>query len=134
MDVWRRLGSVLVGLLLGAACIVLAVFLHREGIVLAGAWAGVIGLLGIPIGGLGVWLAWPRTKGSEELPEEGSKVNVQQNEASYQGIIFAVQDGTQTIYSKQLDNIHNMAKKQQPNKETEALFAWIHRNGSAALT
>ncbi|HEY1665337.1 MAG TPA: hypothetical protein VGG54_06570 [Trebonia sp.] len=109
MNVWRRLCSVLAGLLLGAACVVLAIFLHREGIVLAGAWAGVIGLLGIPVGGLGVWVAWPR-KGSEELPrqaaelsEQGSRMSFQRNDSTYQGTTFAVQDGTQTIYYKQRD-------------------------------
>ena len=119
MNVWRRLGSVLAGLLLCAACVVLAVFLHREGIVLAGAWAGVIGLLGIPIGCLGVWLAWPRGKESEELPEQESQVSVQHNEASYQGVNFAVQDGTQTIYYRQPDNISDTAKNRQPDKKSE---------------
>jgi type VI protein secretion system component VasK len=119
MNVWRRLASVLAGLLLCAACVVLAVFLHREGIVLAGAWAGVIGLLGIPIGCLGVWLAWPGGKESAELPEQESQVSIQHNEASYQGVNFAVQDGTQTIYYKQPDNISDMAGKQQPDKESE---------------
>lgn len=67
----RRLGAVIVGAVLGAACVVLGVFLHREGVVLAGAWAGIIGLLGIPIGALGVWLAWPRGRGEATVRDEG---------------------------------------------------------------
>ncbi len=85
--------------MLGAACIVLAVFLHREGVVLAGAWAGIIGLLGIPIGALGVWLAWPRSHEEATVRDQGPSVNIQHNTASRGGTTFAVQDGDQSINS-----------------------------------
>jgi hypothetical protein len=84
-----------------AACAVLAFFLHREGIVLAGAWAGVIGLLGIPIGALGVWLAWPRSRDEKDPPGGESPTRVQRNMASSHGSVFAVQDGEQNIYNRQ---------------------------------
>ena len=119
MYVWRRLGSVLAGLLLCAACVVLAVFLHHEGIVLAGAWAGVIGLFGIPIGALGVWLAWPRSRQAKELSEQESQTSVQHNEASHHGTTFAVQDGSQIIYYKQPGDIPNTTRQQHSGKRSE---------------
>jgi hypothetical protein len=100
----RRLGSVLGGLLLGAACAILAVFLHHEGIILAGAWAGIIGLAGIPIGILAVWLAWPREPDAADSPDQKPRTNVQHNQASGLGATFAVQDGNQFIYYKQPSN------------------------------
>jgi hypothetical protein len=76
---------------------VLAIFLHSEGIILAGAWAGIIALLGIPIGILGVWLAWPRDQ--DDIPSRGESPGdrIQHNIASQNGTIFAVQDGHQSI-------------------------------------
>jgi hypothetical protein len=109
---WRRVGSVLAGVLLGAVCVALAVFLHREGIILAGAWAGVIGLLGIPVAALGAWLAWPRGEDATDSPEKKSQISVQYNETSDHGTTFAVQDGKQTIYYKQSpDNIAGTDKQ-----------------------
>jgi hypothetical protein len=117
MHMWRHLCSVLAGLLLGAACVVLAIFLHRQGIILAGAWAGVIGLLGIPIGALGVWLAWPRGENTESPIEQKPQAKVQRNETSGGGTIFAVQDGNQIIYNKQsADNITDVPKRVEEGK------------------
>jgi hypothetical protein len=91
--------------------VVLAFFLHRQGVVLAGAWAGIIGLLGIPIGLLGVWLAWPRDEDTESAPEQKTQASFQNNTTSGPGTIFAVQDGNQTIYYKQSpDNIIDSPK------------------------
>jgi hypothetical protein len=86
------------GVLVGVVGLALGFFLHREGIIRAGAWAGIIGLSGIPIGVLGVWLAWPRTRDGGDLPEQGSSVRIQQNNPSGHGTTFAVQDGNQIIY------------------------------------
>src|ERR1700722_9139135 len=101
VGMWRRLASVVVGVIVLAACTVLAIFLHREGIILAGAWAGVIGLLGIPIGALGVWLAWPHSHDEKDPPRQESPIRVQRNMASSHGSVFAVQDGEQNIYNRQ---------------------------------
>jgi uncharacterized membrane protein YccC len=100
VGMWRRLASVVVGVIVLAACVVLAIFLHREGIVLAGAWAGIIGLLGIPIGALGVWLAWPRSRDEKDPPALESPIRIQRNTTSSHGSVFAVQDGEQNIYNR----------------------------------
>jgi hypothetical protein len=114
----RRLGAVIVGAVLGAACVVLAVFLHREGVVLAGAWAGIIGLLGIPIGALGVWLAWPRGRGEAAGRDEGPNAEIQNNTASQGGTIYAVQEGNQSInYNRSDDDNNGLIPKQHPKRE-----------------
>jgi hypothetical protein len=115
---WRRLGSVLLGVLLGAACTVLAIFLYREGIIRAGAWAGVIGLLGIPIALVAVWLAWPRDRDAAKLPEQESRLKVQYNKASQHSSTFAVQDGNQGIYySRPTDNTPGTPQQKNGGEE-----------------
>lgn len=93
----RRFSAVTVGVVTGGACIALAIFLHKEGLVRAGAWAGVIALLGIPISILGVWLAWPsdHDRGSEH--RRSLRLAIQRNTSTQQSTIFAVQDGEQTV-------------------------------------
>lgn len=93
----RRFSAVTVGVIIGAACVTLAIFLHNEGLIRAGAWAGIIGLLGVPIGLLGVWLAWPRDRDDATAGEHGPSAQIQQNTTSQHGTTFAVQDGHQTI-------------------------------------
>lgn len=88
----------MVGVLVGVLGLALGFFLHREGVVRAAAWAEIIGLSGIPIAVLGVWLAWPRTNDSKDLPKQKSSVRIQQNNPSDHGTTFAVQDGNQIIY------------------------------------
>lgn len=115
MRLGRRAGAVALGATVGVACVVLAIFLHREGVVLGGAWAGIISLLGIPIGGLGVWLAWPRGGDKPPVSEKRLNVTYQHNSTSVQGTIFAVQDGNQNI------NYHGTANRVDnvpPERET----------------
>jgi len=93
----RRVGAIATGVVISAGCVVLAIFLHSEGIILAGAWAGIIALLGIPIGILGVWLAWPRDHDDIPSRDESNIDRIQRNIATQHGTIFAVQDGHQSI-------------------------------------
>ena len=93
----RRVGAIATGAVIGAGCVALAIFLHSEGIILAGAWAGIIALLGIPIGILGVWLAWPLDHDAVPSRDESHIDRIQRNIASQHGTIFAVQDGHQSI-------------------------------------
>jgi hypothetical protein len=116
---WRRTASVLAGLLLGGACVGLGIFLHHEGIVLAGAWAGVIGLLGIPVGALGVWLAWPRGEEPARLSEQEPLTSIQYNESSGHGTIFAVQNGKQVIYPDQSSRDASIAKERHSDEEID---------------
>jgi hypothetical protein len=114
----RRLGAVIIGVVLGAACVALAVFLHREGVVLAGAWAGIIGLLGIPIGALGVWLAWPRGRGEATVGGQGPSADIQKNTASRGGTIYAVQSGNQSINTNRPNDASNgLIPKNQAKQE-----------------
>src|SRR5208282_289174 len=100
------------------ACIALAVFLHREGVVLAGAWAGIIGLLGIPIGALGVWLAWPRGRGEATARDQEPSADIQNNTAFRGGTIYAVQGGDQSINNNRpSDDTNELLPKERPKRE-----------------
>jgi hypothetical protein len=113
-----RVGAVAIGAIVAAACVVLAIFLRREGVVLGGAWAGIIGLLGIPIGVLGVWLAWPRGGDKLTAHEESLNVRFQRNVTSGHGTVFAVQDGNQSIsYHGTADGVENAPPEAQKGDE-----------------
>ena len=85
------MGAVAVGILVAAVCVAIGVFLHGQGLARAGAWAGIIGLLGLPLGALGVWLAWPRGG------DGAAHTKVQNTTASDGGTAFVVMDGDQVI-------------------------------------
>jgi hypothetical protein len=93
----RRVGAVAVGVVVGAVCVAFGVFLHGQGVDRAGAWAGIIGLLGVPLGVLGVWLAWPRGGDGAAGRERAPQVKTQHNTASGGATVNAVQDGNQII-------------------------------------
>jgi hypothetical protein len=118
MKMGRRVGALAIGVLVGAACVVLAIFLYREGLVRAGAWAGIIGLFGIPIGALGVWLAWPRGDDKATEHQERPNVRFQRNITSGHGTIFAVQDGNQSVnYHGTADRVDNVPPETQKGDE-----------------
>jgi hypothetical protein len=93
----RRLGAVAVGFVVGAACVVVGLFLRGQGVERAGAWAGIIGLLGLPLGALAVWLAWPRGKDEAAERTRAQQGKVQFNTASRGGTVFGTQDGSQRV-------------------------------------
>jgi hypothetical protein len=92
----QRLLATALGVALAVAAGVLAWFLHGQGLERAGAWAGIIGLLGIPLGLSGTYLAWPREQSHDRQCTSPSK-NIQINSASSGGSVFGVQNGKQRV-------------------------------------
>ncbi len=118
VQTWRQLAAVAVGVVVGGVCVVVAIFLHRQGVDRAGAWASIIGLLGIPIGMLGVWLAWPHSSGTVDQSNSPPTVRIQHNSASEGGTTFAVQDGLQIIdYDRSPDQTNRVS--QEKNKDDQ---------------
>jgi hypothetical protein len=90
----RRALGLLVAAVVVFGCAALVWFLLRQHHVdRAGAWAGIIGLAGLP---LAVWALWLALRPVPEPP--APQPNVQVNRASKSGTVYAVQEGNQTVH------------------------------------
>jgi hypothetical protein len=88
----RRVLGLLLAVLVVLGCAGMAWFLLRQQHVdRAGAWAGIIGLAGLPLAVWAIWLAL-------HPPPVAEQPKVQTNQASTGGTVYAVQDGNQTVH------------------------------------